>query len=64
VNVTIFGSFAKPKQVVQGDGYSDIGLAADGSAGVPRVYFLKDPKILILDSDLTMTNWATIDITS
>jgi hypothetical protein len=63
-NVTTLGSFAKPKQVVQGDGHLDTGLAADGSMGVPRVYLLKNLKILMLESDLAMANWTTTDITS
>jgi Fungal fucose-specific lectin len=64
VDVTDLGSFVNPVQVVQGDGNLNAGLAADGSAGVPRVYLLKDQKILMFESDLAMTNWTTTDITS
>jgi hypothetical protein len=64
VNVTDLGSFAKQTQVVQGDGNSDAGLAADGSAGVPRIYLLKNQKMLMLESDLVMANWTTTGITS
>ena len=63
-NVTSLGSFAEPEQVVEGDGHPDAGLVADGSAEVPRIYFLKNQKILLLESDFAMANWTTTDLTS
>lgn len=63
-NVTNLGSFTRPRQLIQGDGRSDMGLAADGSAGVPKVYLLKNQKLLMLESDAAMVNWTTTDITA
>lgn len=63
-NVTSLGSFGRPKQLIQGDGHLDTGLAADGLAGVPKVYFLKNLKLLMLESDAAMMNWTTTDITA
>lgn len=63
-NVTNLRDFSSPQQVVKGDGRPDTSLAADGSSGVPRIYLLKDQRILLLESDVAMADWTTTDISS
>jgi hypothetical protein len=66
VNVTAYNAFTAAKQLVEGDGGQQPGLAATGSDGA-KVYFADGVKILELfgnGSDIMSGNWTSVDITS
>jgi hypothetical protein len=58
-----YGGFSSPVQLVEGDGHSNIGLAAIGSLGVARIHFVVGQKVLELSSEDPMgKNWTTITL--
>jgi hypothetical protein len=64
VNITDFGAFSKPVQVVQTDGANG-GLVVDGGSGTPKMYNVHGQKILQFTSDTMMTVWTNgTDITA
>ncbi|PVH77509.1 hypothetical protein DL98DRAFT_517340 [Cadophora sp. DSE1049] len=66
VNVSaVYSGFSTPKRLVEGDGTIATGLAAVGTSGEPKVYFVVNQKILELSAtDVTAGNWTTVDVTS
>jgi hypothetical protein len=58
-----YAEFSSPVQLVEGDGQSNIGLAAVGSLGVASIYFVKGQEILELSSqNSTGGNWTTVTL--
>ncbi|KAH7370129.1 hypothetical protein BKA65DRAFT_487723 [Rhexocercosporidium sp. MPI-PUGE-AT-0058] len=66
VNITTdYSGFSAPKRLVEGDGKISTGLAAVGTSGEPRVYFVVNQKILELSgTDVAAANWTTVDVIS
>jgi hypothetical protein len=65
LNITQYGAFSVPVDVIQGDGESETGLGAVGVEGVPKIYFGTGQKIFELSgSAVTATNWTQVDVTS
>lgn len=64
VNVTQYNTFSDPKQMAEGDGGEQQGLAAtgiySGEPGGARVYFADGEKILELGGN--GTNWTTVSL--
>lgn len=60
-----YSAFSAPNELVEGDGQMQTGLAAVGSQGVPKIYFVSNEKILELSAnDVAAPNWTTVDVTS
>ncbi|KAI9765080.1 MAG: hypothetical protein M1840_007787 [Geoglossum simile] len=63
-NISNYGAFSPPNQIVQGSGRSKTGLAAIGSLGAARMYLVDGQNIKELSStgDSTVSNWTTVNL--